>query len=1078
MTKPDKDIPPKDPESFKKEVLQRVLRVHMVRLAMRRPITIVVLSAALALGAVWSLFNMQFDIFPNLGTPQIYVVEPYGGMDPKQMESFIAYNFEKQFSYVNGIQHIESKSIGEVSVVKLEFYPDTNMSAAMGEVVSRSTRALKNMPPGTLPPLIIRFDSGNLPVGDLVFSSPGRELGEIEDYALNYVRPLVATLPGLLVSDSFGSSPRAIVIRVDPAKLRKYNLSPEEVVQALAKSNQIEPSGHVRIGDMYPAVPMNSIVEKIDELLKVPIRLGTYPTVFVGDVGTVRDMTDIQVGYALLNGKRTIYLPVIKRSDASTLTVVKEVKDHLRLFQNVLPDDIKVSYQFDQSGAVKNSISSLAFEGAMGALLTGLMVLLFLNDWRSALIVVVNIPLALMGAILSLKAVGQTINIMTLGGLALAVGILVDESTITIENIHVRLSKGEKLAAAALNGTSEIFSPALLTMLCILAVFIPAFFMGGMSKALFLPLTLSVGFSVVWAFFLSMTLVPVLATWFLRKEQVPVHGKETALDRMKKRHGKILEFVFNHRRLVLGTYAISTVLLVLILGSQIGREIFPRVENRQLQLRLRAPTGTYIDKTERILLKAIDLIKQTAGEGSVDTTLAYVGTQPTQYAINTVFLWTAGPQEAVLQVAFKKDTKVSTAELKERLRALFKRELPDVEISFEAGGLIDKVMSAGAPTQIEIDVNGQNLDQDRKVAAQIKQALASSLPAARDLQYGQPLDYPTLNVDVDRRKAGLRGVHVTDIGKALVPVTSSSRFTLPNYWEDPKDGVNYQVQVEVPENDIRSAADLEKVPIPVNEGSLPLDTFASVTPGTEVAEYDRYNLARMSTVTANLQGLDLGHADGRIAQILEPIYRSVPKGVQVNVRGQVATLRQMTDGLVAGLVFAVVVMLLLLAGTFESFPIALIVISNVPAVLSGALLALALTGSTLNIESFMGTIMAVGVSVSNSILLVTFADLTRRAGWHSLDAAMYGAQSRLRPVLMTAISMIVGMVPMALGLSESGQQSAPLARAVIGGLAGSTVTTLLIMPVIYALWHQNKPTYTASLDPQDPHSAYFEEEVK
>ncbi len=1058
-------------------VLQQIFRVGMVQLAMRRPITMVVLSIAIALGAVTSLFHMQFDIFPSLGTPSIFVVEPYGGMDPKQMESFIAYNFEKQFSYVNGIEHIESKSIGEVTLLKLLFHPDTDMSAAMGEVVSRSTRALKNMPPGTLPPLILRFDSGNLPVGDLVFSSPARSLGDIEDYALNYVRPLVATLPGLLVSDSFGSSPRAIVIEVDPKKLQQYNLSPEDVVEALAKANQIEPSGKIRIGDQYPAVPLNSIVENIDDLLKVPIRLGTYPTVFVGDIGVVKDSTDIQVGYALVNGHRTIYLPVIKRSDSSTLTVVNEIKNNMKLFQDVLPDDIKVSFEFDQSGVVKDSIKSLSFEGVMGALLTGLMVLLFLQDWRSALIVVINIPLALMGAILSLKVAGQTINIMTLGGLALAIGILVDESTITIENIHVRLGKGEPLATAAINGTSEIFNPAFLTMLCILAVFIPAFFMGGMSKALFVPLTLSVGFSIIWAFFLSMTLVPILATWLLKKEHPQVHGRETALDIMKKVHGKMLEFIYNHRPFFLSAYALGTILIIGFLGTHIGREIFPRVESHELQLRVRAPTGTYVDKTEQILLKVIDLIKQTAGPDSVDTTLGYVGTQPTQYAINTIFLWSSGPQEAVLDVAFKKDSKVSTAALKEKLRSVFQKELPDVSVSFEASGLIDKVMSAGSPTLIDVDVNGQNLNKDRAVAEEIKEAL-SKLPAIRDLQYGQPWDYPTLNVNVDREKAGLRGVHVTDVGRALVPVTSSSRFTLPNYWEDPKDGVNYQVQVEVPSNDIKSIEDLKKVPIPVNTGAIPLSAFAQVQPGTEVAEYDRYNLARMATVTANLYGLDLGHAAERIDKILEPIQATLPKGVRVWVRGQIATLQEMTTGLSAGLGFAVVVILLLLAGSFESFPIALIVISNVPAVLSGALIALYFSGSTINIESFMGTIMSVGVSVANSILLVTFADLTRRSGKHSWESAVYGAQSRLRPVLMTAIAMIVGMIPMALGLSDSGQQTAPLARAVIGGLFGSTVTTLLIMPIIYALVHRNKPTYTASLDPLDPQSAYYREEGK
>ena len=1064
----------KSPKKSKNKIIAALSRVGLVQLAMRRPITIMVLCAAIALGAIAALFNMQFDIFPSLGTPSIYVVEPYGGLDPKQMESFIAYNFEKQFSYVNGIEHIESKSIGEVTVLKLQFHPDTNMASAMGEVVSRSTRALKNMPPGTLPPLIMRFDSGNLPVGDLVFKSDNRSLGDIEDYALNYVRPLVATLPGLLVSDSFKSSPRAIVIEVNPQKLKQYNLSPEDVVDALAKTNQIVPAGRIKIDKFYPAVPMNSIVENIDELLKVPLRLGTYPTVFLGDVGVVKDSTDIQVGYALLNGHRTIYLPVIKRSDSSTLTVVNEIKSNMTLFQNALPDDIRISYEFDQSGAVKDSIQSLSFEGITGALLTGLMVLLFLGDWRSALIVIINIPLAILGAILSLKVAGQTINIMTLGGLALAIGILVDESTITIENIHVRLSKGEPLATAAINGTSEIFVPALLTMFCILAVFIPAFFMGGMSKALFVPLTLSVGFSIIWAFFLSMTLVPILATWLMKKEQGHASRGQTFLDKMKKTHGQILKHVYDRRWLFLSAYAVGCVLIIGFLGTFIGREIFPKVESHELQMRLRAQTGTNIDETEKIVLKVIDLIKQTAGADNVDTSLAYVGTQPTQYAINTIFLWTSGPQEAVLQVSFKKDSKVSTADLKEKLRMVFQRELPGIDVSFEASGLIDKVMSAGSPTPIEVDVNGQDLDKDRDIAAKIKTAL-SSMMAIRDLQFGQPFDYPTLDVNVDRAKAGLRGAHVTDIGKSLIAVTSSSRFTLPNYWEDPKDGVNYQVQVEVPQSAVTSVENLKKIPISVSYGSRPLEDFAEVKEGTQVAEYDRYNLARMASVTGNLFGLDIGHAAVLVDKVLEPIRQSLPKGVRVRVRGQIVTLTEMTNGLVAGLDFAIVVILLLLAGSFESFPIALIVISNVPAVLSGALLLLYFSGSTLNIESFMGCIMSIGVSVANSILLVTFADLTRRSGKYSWEAAVYGAQSRLRPVLMTAIAMIVGMIPMALGLSDSGQQTAPLARAVIGGLMGSTITTLLIMPVIYAIVHHDKPTYTASLDPQDSHSAYYEE---
>jgi multidrug efflux pump subunit AcrB len=1052
----------------------KVFRVGMVQLAMRRPITMAVFALSVVLAGIFSLSNMQYDIFPDLGSPSIYVAEPYGGLDATQVESFITYNFESHFFYVTGVEHIESKSIGSLCLIKIQFHPGTNMDRAMAEVIAYASRSRKEMPPGTLPPFVMRFDSGSLPVGDMVFSSKTRSLSEIQNFALNYVRPLFATLPGISAPPPFGSSPRTVVIEVDPKKLREYNLSPEDVAEALGKSNAISPAGNLKIGNTYPVVPLNSIVNDIQELANVPIRVGSYPTVFIRDVGVVKDSTDIQTGYALLNGRRTIYIPVTKQSDASTLTVVQEVKDNMARFQNVLPPDIQVDYQFDQSGYVKASISSLAFEGLMGALLTGLMVLLFLRDWRSALIVIINIPLSLLGAVVGLKIAHQTINIMTLGGLALAVGILVDESTITIENIHVHLARGSSLAKSAINATSEIFSPAFLTMLCILAVFLPAFFMGGMSQALFIPLTLSVGFSVISAFLFSMTLVPVLCTWLLPRGHAHAEAKPGLFKKVQEAHKRLLVAIYKHRGLVLSLYALGALALVLALGSFVGREIFPRVESGELQLRMRAATGTSIDETERDLLKVIDVIKRAAGEANVDSTLAFVGTPPSTYAINTIYLWSSGPQEASLQVALKKDCGISTEALKEKLRSQFKTELPGLDISFEASGLVDKVLNSGSPTPIEISVNGRNLDADRDIAAKVRAAL-QAIPFVRDLQFGQPFDYPAINVNVNREKAGLQGVRMTDVGKSLIAVTSSTQFVQPNYWEDPKSGINYDVQVEVPEGTVRSIDDLKKVPISINGGALPLSNFADITMTTMVAEYDRYNMQRTASVTANLSSMDLGHATTIIEEALAPIRKALPRGTEMHVKGQIATLAQMTRGLALGLGFAVVVIMLLLAGSFESLPIALIVISNVPAVLSGALLALFLTGSTLNVESFMGTIMAIGVSVANSILLVTFADLTRRAGKESWEAAVYGAESRLRPVLMTSIAMIAGMLPMALGLSESGQQTAPLARAVIGGLAGSTTTTLLLMPVVYAIVHRDKPRHTASLDPLDPHSAHFEE---
>ena len=756
---------------IRKVAEEQVSRSTMVLFAMRRPITLSVIALAIALAGIYSLFNMQCDIFPNLGTPAIYVIEPYSGLDPAQMESQITYNFETQFLYADSIEHIESKSVGSVCVIKVQFQEGTDMDSAMAQLVAYASRARKNMPPGTLPPFIMRFDSGSLPVGDLIFSSTTRSRGEIQDYAMNDVRPIFATLPGIAAPPPFGSSPRTIVIEVDPKKMSRYNLSPEQVAEALATSNQIEPAGNLSIGKMFPVVPMNSMVGNIQELAEVPIRLGTSPTVFLKDVAVVKDSADIDTGYALLNGRRTLYIPVTKHSNASTLTVIKEVKDNMVRFQNALPPDIQVSYAFDQSGYVINAIKSLASEGLMGALLTGLMVLLFLRDWRSSLMVIVNIPLALLGAAVALRLTHQTINIMTLGGFALAIGILVDESTITIENIHVHMARGSGLGKAAIDGASEIFVPALLTMLCILAVFIPAYFMGGMSAALFIPLTMAVGFAQISAFFLSLTVVPILCAWFLKEGHVHVSKDDDLIEIFKRKHRVALDWVYGWRRLILPLYALAALAIVVVVGGHIAKEIFPNTESGALQLRMRAPTGTRIEETEKVMLKVIDIIKQSAGENNVDNSLAFVGQPPPDYAISNLFLWSSGPQEGVLQVAFKESAHISTAALKEKLRERFKNELPDISINFEAAGLVDEVLNAGTPTPIEVAVSGHDLSSDRAVAEKVRLALAG-IPGLRDVQFGQPFRYPTVDVTASRKLAGFKGVSMVDIGRSIIAVTN------------------------------------------------------------------------------------------------------------------------------------------------------------------------------------------------------------------------------------------------------------------------------------------------------------------
>ena len=1048
--------------------------MNLVSAAMRRPITVLVAVVSLVLCAYLALQKMKVDILPELGTPIIYVAQPYGGLDPAQMEGFVTYYYEYHFLYETGIEHVESKSIQGISLVKLYFHPGTNMAQAMAETISYVNRARAFMPPGTVPPFVMRFDSGSVPVGDLVFSSDSRSLGEMQDLALNRVRPEFSRLPGVSAPPPFGGQQRTVVVRVDPEKLREYNMSPDEVVKAISANNMISPSGVIRIGDRMPMVPTNATVPDVKQLESIPIRTGGAGPVFLRDIGDAKDSSDIPTGYALVNGHRTVYIPVTKRADASTLDVVNTVRANLSRFQGLVPDDIKISYQFDQSPYVTRAIGGLTFEGILGALLTGLMVLLFLRDWRSALVVVLNIPLALLAAVVGLWLTGQTVNVMTLGGLALAVGILVDEATVSVENIHTHLARGERLHTAIFAASRETALPRLLAMLCVLAVFIPSFFMSGVGRSLFVPLSLAVGFSMAASFLLSTVFVPVISAWLLKQHGTEATGSRSGFAAFQERYGSALGRVMGLRWVVLGGYLVAAVLLIAALLPNLGTEIFPAVDTGQFRLRLRAPTGTRIEKTEQLLLQTLDVVKEQVGPEHLGSSLAFVGVQASSYPINTIHLWTSGPEEAVVQVQLK-DERGSVEALKEQLRRKLAERLPDVRLSFEPADIVGQVMSFGSPTPIEVAVAGPKLSDDRDHAEKIRAALAS-IPALRDLQYGQSLDYPSVAVNIDRERAGLTGVSAQDVSRALVAATSSSRFTEPNYWADPKTGIAYQVQVQIPTKRMDSLEELRNLNVSKGENPVLLRSVADVTPSTSVGEYDRYNTQRMVTLTANVSGEDLGAVASQVRAALARAGQPV-KGVSVTVRGQITPMEDMFTNLRLGLLAAVVVIFLLLAANFQSLRLALVSVATVPAVLVGVLLALWLTGTTLNVQSFMGAIMAIGVAVANAILLVTFAERSRQGGLGGREAAVDGARSRLRPILMTSAAMIAGMIPMALGLGEGGEQTAPLGRAVIGGLLAATVATLLILPSIFAIVQERVPARSGSLDPSDPESPYFDREL-
>jgi multidrug efflux pump subunit AcrB len=1046
--------------------------MRIVLAALSRPITVVVALLALALFAYLAVQRMPVDIFPKVGDPAIYVAQPYGGMDPAQMEGYLTYYYEYHFLYITGIDRIESKSIQGAALMKLIFHEGTDMAQAMGETVGYVNRARAFMPPGTVPPFITRFDAGSVAVGQLVFSSATHTQGELQDFALNRVRPLFATLPGVSAPPPFGGNQRTIVVTLNPGKLRQYQISPEEAIAAVSKSTLVMPSGNMWTGEINRIARTNAALGgNLSELLSTPIRPVSGTTVYLRDIGTIENGTDIITAYAHVNGKRTVYIPVTKRADASTLAVIDAVKAAIPDFKKVVPDDVDVSLQFDQSPFVINSLRGLILEGLLGAGLTGLMVLIFLRDWRSAVIVVMNIPFALLTAVILLWAAGQTVNIMTLGGLALAVGVLVDEATVEIENIHTQMLPGVSRARAVVEACSRTAMARLLSMFCILAVFVPSFFMIGVSRQLFVPLSLAVAFSMIASYLLSSSLVPVFSTWLMRTAH-PGESREGIFGHLRSFYERYVRAVLRFRWPVVLVHLAAAALLLYVLLPRMGTELFPDANAPLLRVRLRAPAGTRIEETERIVLHALNVIRQDAGEDKVLITSDFMGVVPSSYPVDLIHLFTSGPQEAIIQVAMKPDTPRGES-LRERIRGDLHKELPACQVSFEAADIVSQVMSFGSPTPIEIAVQGPSLADDYGFAQKIQSQLAK-LSFIRDLQFAQEYNYPTLDININRERAGQFGLTMADVARSIVPATSSSRFIEPNYWRDPNSGNAFQIQVELPQNQFQSVDAMGSIPVmPDGRAELQLDNIASLKLGTMPGLIERFNGQHIVSVTGNIHGITLGEASQKLNAALVAA-GSPPQGAKIVMKGEIPPLEQTISGLRTGLLFAVVVIFLLLSANFQSMRLALAIVLTVPAVLCGVLLMLAATHTTLNIQSFMGAIMAIGIAVANSILLITFAERFRHENKTVLDAAQEGAVGRLRAILMTAAAMIFGMLPMAIGFGETGSQSAPLGRAVIGGLIVSTYATLTILPSIYAILQGKRPVTSPSLNPMDPASRYYE----
>lgn len=1087
--------------------------MNLIRFALRKPISILVMVVALFFFGIRAANNIPIDIFPKMELPVIYLSHPYAGYGPNDMESLFGKRYINIMLFVNGLKSIETRNIQGLTLMKLNFYPGTDMAQATAELTAFSNRMQSAFPQGSNPPFIIRFDASTLPVGQLVLRSDIRTNNELSDLANTYVRANFSSIPGVVAPPPFGGNVRTVVINVDPERLRAHNMTPDQLVAALRLNNQTAPSGNVRIGDTNYLTQVNTLIKNVEDFGDIPIFKDGVANLYLKDVADVKDAADQTVGYALVNGKRSVYVSISKSATASTWEVVNNLKKALPSIQSQLPEDVQLTYEFDQSSYVINSVKSLVTEGIIGAVLTGLMVLLFLHDPRGAVIVILTIPTSIISGVLFLSLFGQTINIMSLSGLALAIGILVDESTVTIENIHQHLDMGKPKALAIWDGCKEIAFPKLLILLCILAVFAPAFTMGGIPGSLFLPLALAIGFSMITSFFLSQTFVPVMANWMMKvkkhrgkdgkilsdaeefaysgldkkgeentwsqkavlveREDSNLDGKISFFERTRMRYLHFIERILPKRKPIVLVYLALAVATAAVLMSTIGRDVLPKVDSGQLQLRLRAPDGTRIEKTESYTIRTLDVIKRLAGEENIAITSAYIGTHPANFSLSPIYLWMAQPHEAIIQMALQPGSSIKGDHLREELREALGKEMPEVKLSFEPIELTERILSQGSPTPIEVRLSGRSKAVNEEYAAKVIEKL-KDIPYLRDVQLAQSIDYPSIDIEVDRIRAAQFGVDMDDVTRSIIASTSSSRLTEKNIWVDPLGRNSYNVQVQIPENRMNSLAEIGEIPLLSNQSRPLLSDVATITPGSTYGENDNLGAIPVLSVTANLHDSDLKTAAAEVNKAISDI-GELPRGLNIALIGLSETLDDTMGSLESGLMIAIVVIFLMLAANFQSFKVSAVVLSVVPVVLGGSLTLLLAFGSTLNLQSYMGMIMSVGVSISNAVLLITNAEQIRITHGDGLLAAREAAALRMRPIVMTALAMIVGMIPLASGLGEAGDQSAPLGRAVIGGLAASTFATLFILPLVYAWVREKDSTDSQSLDPEDPDSIHYTE---
>ncbi len=1021
------------------------------------------------------------DILPDIKIPVIAVVWTFTGLPAKDMSGRIISYYERSItSTVNNIEHLESQSLNGVGVVKIYFQPGTNISTATAQVASISQTVLKQMPPGITPPQILNYSASTVPILQLALSSPKIGENQLFDTANNFIKPALATVPGLSIPTPYGGRVRQIQIDVNPTALQAKGLSAQDVGAAIAAQNQIIPAGTAKIGQFEYNINLNDSPTAIAALNDLPIKVVNGATIYIHDVANVRDGSPPQQNVVRVDGHRSVLMTVLKSGSASTLSIVAGVKAALPKIQETLPPSLKILQLDDQSLFVKAAVSGVIREGVIAAALTSLMILLFLGSWRSALIIAVSIPLAILCSITALSVLGQTLNVMTLGGLSLAVGILVDDATVTIENINWHLEQGKPVQTSILDGGRQIVGPAFVSLLCICIVFVPMFFLPGVAGFLFVPMAEAVVFAMIASFILSRTLVPTLANYLLKSHdggherevmehhdagagrppsRNPLvrfqHGFEAVFEKIRLGYRGLLVLALGAQRTFIAGFMLFVVLSFALIPF-LGRNFFPSIDSGQISMHVRAPVGTRIEETAVLFDHVEQAIRTVVPPKEMGTVVDNIGLAVSGINIAYSNTGTIGSSDGDILVTLS-EKHAPTAEYVKILREKLPREFPGATFSFLPADIISQILNFGAPAPIDLQVSGPNSDANQAYANVLLGKL-KHIPGLADVRLQQATDSPQIDVNVDRSRAGQMGVTEKDVTTSLATTLAGSGQTAPAYWLNPKNGVSYPIVAQTPQYDVNSLSQVENIPITPAAGgpSQILGGLATLGRSTTPAIVSHYAIAPTFDIYATPQDRDLGAVTGDIAKVMKDTASQLPKGASITLRGQVITMNAAFAGLIFGLLGAVVLIYLIVVVNFQSWLDPFVIVTALPAALAGIVWMLFATGTPLSVPALTGAIMCMGVATANSILVVSFCREQLEILGDPIEAALEAGFTRFRPVLMTALAMIIGMGPMALALGEGGEQNAPLGRAVIGGLIFATAATLLFVPVVFSLVHGKK----------------------